>query len=132
MGVFTDAEKVKFRSRLDEIKQMDTEDIEDLLVRPAERRLEEAFSLDLDTDAQPRRLVQWFVRRPDKLVEFNRDMEICVILLIDRMQSNPHQHGNQVVGRSSVTFGPRMPQEVVSIMAQWAGTGGKTGRIVRT
>lgn len=132
MGVFTDAEKVKARSRLDEIKEMDVEDIEDLLIRPAERRLEENFCLDLNTDAQPRHLVAWFERRPSKLTEFLRDMEICIILLVDRMESNPHGHGSQSVRGSSVTFGTRMPPEVQSIMRQWAGGAGKTGRIVRT
>jgi len=132
MGLFTDPEKLKSRSRLDEIKQMDTEDIEDLLIRPAERRLEEAFCLELNSDAQPYHLVSFFERRPTKLTEFNRDMEICVILLVDRMESNPHGHVNQQVRGSSVTFGRRMPQEITSIMRQWSGGAGKTGRVVRT
>ncbi len=132
MGTFTDAETLKSRTRLDEIKEMDGDDIEDMLIRPAERRLEEAFCLDLDTDAEPRHLVQWFIRRPDKLVEFRKDMAICVILLADRMESNPHQHRSQSVRSAAVTFGPRMPHEVKSIMQQWSGGGGKTGRIVRT
>jgi len=132
MGVFIDAEKLKARCRLDEIKEMDSEDIEDLLIRVAEARLEEAFDLDLNTDADPRNWAAHFESYPNKRTEFQRDMAICVILMADRIESNPHQHGMQAVRGSTVTFGPRMPQGVTSIMRRWGGSAGKTGRIVRT
>lgn len=132
MGSFAYAGEVKARSRLDEIKEMDSEDVEDLLIRPAERRLEEAFCLDLNTDAIPRHLASHLASRPDRLTEFQRDMKICVILLVDRMESNPHGHASQTVRGSQVVFGKRMPQEVSSMMRQWSGGAGKSGRVVRT
>ena len=132
MGTFVNSVKVKARSRLDEVKEMDDEDIEDLLIRPAEMRLEEEFCLDLNTDGVPRHLAEHFETSPLRLTRFQKDMEICVVLLVDRMESNPHGHASQSVRGSQVVFGKRMPREIVSIMRQWSGGPGKTGRIVRT
>jgi hypothetical protein len=132
MGIFIDAETVKAKTRMDEIKDMDTEDIELLLIRVAEARLEEAFDLDLDTDAEPRRWSRQFELYPGKLTEFQEDMKAALVILIDRMEVNPHGYATQSVRGSSVTFGKAMPLEVMALLRKWGSGGAKTGRIFRT
>lgn len=131
MGDFIDTETLKARSRLDSLREMDTEDIEDLLITPAERRLEEVFELDLNTDAVPRRFESAFEDKPHLLARFQKDMRSAVILLIDRMEQNPHGYKSQSVRGSSVTFGRSMPVEVSSLLGRWGTGGAKTGRLYR-
>lgn len=131
MGVFIDAEKLKARSRIEEIREMDTEDIEDLLIRPAEAILESAFKLDLNTDADPSHWVGRFTTNPNLRTKFKADMLSSLIILCDRMESNPNDLKTQSVRGSSVTFGSKMPWEVKTLLSKWGYGGAKTGRVYR-
>lgn len=133
MGNFIDAVDLRTKSRLDSIREMEHEDIELLLIRPAEARLEEAFDLDLDTDAEPRRWSAIFATRADKRTAFQEDMRVALVLLIDRMEGNPHGYGSQSVRGSTVTFGKAMPIEINSLLRKWGSSvgGTKTGRLFR-
>lgn len=131
MGLFVYAEDVVAKTRIQSVKTMDTEDIELLLIVPAEKRIEEAFDLNLDTDAMPRSWAGIFETRSDLLEKFQRDMRISVFLLVDRMASNPHGYSSQSVRGTSVSYGRSMPQEIQSLMRQWGEGGAKTGRLFR-
>ena len=133
MGLFIDPLDVRGKSRLDSIKDMETEDIELLLIRPAERRLEEAFNLDLDTDAEPRRWSSTFSTRSDLLLKFKLDMKAALLLLIDRMEENPRGHGRESVRGASVSFGAAMPREVIVLVRPWGSNvgGSKVGSLFR-
>lgn len=134
MGNFIDPVALKAKSRLDSIKEMESEDIELILIRPAEARLEAAFDLDLDTDAEPRRWSALFTIRADKRTEFQEDMKASLVILIDRMEGNPHGYSSQSVRGSSVTFGRSMPVEINALLGKWGSSvgGSKTGRLYRT
>ncbi len=125
---FITAEKYRTKSRIQSVKDMDSEDIEDLLIFPAQRMIEEEFNLDLDTDAEPRHWAGTFERQPHKLVEFNEDMRRAITLLADRLGINPNQYAAQGVRGASATYGPRIPGEVRSLLRRW----GKPNRIFRT
>lgn len=131
MGTFIDAETLKARSRLDSIRNADTEDIEVRLIIPAEARIEEAFDLDLDTDAEPRRWSHVFEIRPGQRQKFLDAMQSALVLICDRMETNPHEYGSQSVRGSSAAFGPKMPMEVKSLMRKWGNDGGKTGSLFK-
>lgn len=130
MGMFLDAETYLSRTRIDSVKEMDTEDIEDLLIHPAERRLDEAFGLDLNTDGDPQ---HWWGRfeadETDKLRgKFQKDMRISVILVCDRMALNPRGLKSQTVRGASINYGAKMPHEVKSLMRRW-GTPNRLFRV---
>lgn len=120
MGIHVYAEDVKSKSRLEEIRVMESEDIELLLIRPAERRLEEEFCMDLDTDGEPRAWVNRFASDPRLLAEFLLDWKASVILLCDRMETNPHGFASSSVSGATASFGKRMPEEVRTLMRRWS------------
>jgi hypothetical protein len=131
MGSFVDPEYVRTKTRVEDVKSMEHEDIEDLLIRTAEARLEEEYGLDLDTDAEPRHWSGLFQTRPDKLTEFQNDMKVCVLLLIDRTMINPNEFASQSIRGASVTYGRKLPIEIDSLLRKWGTSSGKMGRLYR-
>lgn len=120
MGAFLDSETYLSKTQVDSVKQMDTEDIEDRLIFPAERRLDEAFNLGLNTDAEPYHWVGRFDLRPALRTEYQRTMRICTIILCDRMALNPRGLATQSVRGASVNYGAKMPHEIKSLMRKWS------------
>jgi hypothetical protein len=132
MGNFIDVEGVKELTRHDSIRAMNTTQIEDLLIGPAERTIEDEFSLDLNTDAVPADYEAVFEAYPNRLTQFQTDMKRAAILLIDRMETNPDGFSNQSVRGASVAFGRRIPPEISALVGRWSSGSTKTGRVFRT
>lgn len=120
MGTFITAEEIQAKTLLPAVKEMQADDIDDRLIDPAERMIEEGFNLDLDTDGDPSYFAGTFDNRPRLRTQFQKDYKQSLILLIDRMAINPHGYGSQTLRGASVGFGSLMPHEVKSLMNRWA------------
>ena len=131
MGQFADAEYVKARSRLPSIQDMEVDDIEDLLIIPVERILEEEYFLQLDTEGDPALWAARFDTYPHLREEFQRDMKISTVLLCDRLEHNPHGHVSQSVRNASVVFGKNMPTEIGALLNRWGQRGPLSARVFR-
>ena len=133
MGSFVTATEVKAKATQAILSEMDPDDIEDLYIGPAERKLDELFDLRLDTNAYPWHLSGYFQtgtqQATRRLALFQRDMKRALFILINRMALNPDGLSSQKSGRASIVYGRRIPQEVTTLMARWSGKG--TNRIVR-
>lgn len=119
MGIHVDADELKSRARLESIKSLSIDEIEDLLIAPAEAMIEEAFRLDLNTDGDPTYWEQIFDQYPRRRARFVQDYKRAIYLMINRMEVNPDGYGSQSVRGASVTFGKKIPEEVRAIMRKW-------------
>lgn len=120
MGTFITAEEIQAKTLLPAVKNMQSDDIDDRLIDPAERMIEEEFNLDLDTDGDPSYFAGIFDNKPRLRTQFQKDYKQSLMLIIDRMAVNPHGHGSQTLRGASVGFGSFMPHEVKSLMNRWA------------
>ena len=119
MGLFVDADEVKARAQLESIKAMDTEAIEDVLIAPAEALMDQAFHLDMDTDADPRLWASYFDNHPGRRTAFRQDYRRALHLIVNRLAANPDGYGSQSVMNSSVTFGKLIPEGARALMQKW-------------
>jgi hypothetical protein len=121
MGRFLDPVEMKSMGTVDYVQQLDNDQLDRLLIKPAERAIELEYGLDLDTDDQPRHWAGTFETRPDLLAAFTQDMRDAVVFQVNRMAQNPHGFGSQSVGGSSAQFGRTIPLEVDDLMERWRG-----------
>ena len=133
MGTFLEAEDLKLRTDSPLLKRLEVDDIDDRFIIPAERSIEEAFALDLNTDNEPRNWEALFGTRPDLATRFQDDYRRAVILLVNRMADNPNAYASRTVGGASVTYPTGMPEEVATLMNRWTdgGDGGRSGFVRR-
>lgn len=133
MGTFLEAQDLKQRTDSPLLKRLEVDDIDDRFIIPAERSIEEAFALDLDTDNQPRNWATIFGNRDDLRTRFESDYRRAVILLVNRMADNPNAYASRSVGGASVVYPSGMPDEVSTLMNRWSdqGDGGRSGRVWR-
>lgn len=134
MGTFLEAEDLKLRTDSPLIKRLEVDDIDDRFIIPAERAIEEAFALDLDTDNEPLFWAATFATRSDLLARFQNDYRIATILLVNRMADNPQAYSSRSIDGASVVYSLGMPDDVATIMSRWAsddGSGGRSGFVRR-
>lgn len=107
---------------------MDSTQLDEFYIYPAERRIEERFNLDLNTNYDPEHWVTDFDDRPILRTKFQTDYKRAVVILVTHWVDNPQHALGEGVGRASVTHGTDMPPAVNALMNRW-GKGGRVGRI---
>ncbi|UCG53550.1 MAG: hypothetical protein JSW58_08330 [Candidatus Latescibacterota bacterium] len=129
MGDFVRPEEMQSKLTAPALKSLDTGDLDDLYIYPAERVIEEEFRLDLDTDGYPGHLSLMFglAQNAHMVAAYQQDYKRAVYLLVNQMGMNPHGHASMSAGGSSVVFGGKMPRAVTSLMNRW----GRPGRVFR-
>ena len=128
MGNFATADQVKRMARVDILKSMDSEVIEDLFIIPAERMIEEAFNLDLNTDYIPYHWEAAFDDKAWKQTNFENDYRRAVIYLVNRMAVNEHNYSQQSVRGATASYRVKIPRESAALMRRW----GKPREVFRT
>jgi hypothetical protein len=119
MGEFLDAEDLKAKPIVDLIRQLECDDLDDLFIIPAEKAIEDACNLNLDTDADPYHWRGRFEQEPGWRDKFRADYRRSVILLVNRWATNPHALGSQSVSGGSAVYGGRFPTQIYSLMRKW-------------
>jgi len=132
MGTFLEPEDLKQRTDSPLIKRLELDDLDDRFIVPAERSIEAAFNLDLNTDDEPAMWAADFATRPDLRTRFELDYKRATILLVNRTADNPNAYSSRSVGGASVTYPTGMPEEVAVLMGPWSDDGGgRSGRVRR-
>jgi len=119
MGRYLESEYMRSRSMVDLIKTMDTETLEDLFIYPAEKMIEETYSLNLNTNGIPYHWNPTFTNRSDKKTEFLKDYKLAVVYLVNRMALNPHGYASQSVGSAAANYSNWVPRECEVLMRKW-------------
>ena len=126
MGTFVEPEDVKQKTLAGAqiLKTMDTEDIDDLFIIPAEKAIAEVCNLDLNTDAYPRR---WYARFTDStkgprlLAEYIADYRRAVLITVNSMGNNPHKDITRSIRGSTTIYNNQIvPPIVKSVMRKWS------------
>ena len=121
MGMFVQPEEMKSKALVPLLKSIGMSELDELFIYPAERMIEEAFRLELDTDGDPLHFTAKMdsASYPTLRTDFQTDFKRAVYLLVNRMAINWQGFGSQGVRSSSVTFGKKIPEEVRSLMLKW-------------
>lgn len=119
MGRYLEAEYMKSMAMVDLIKTMDSEVLEDLFIYPAEKMLEEAFALNLNTEGFPYHWDGYFKNRADKKAEFLKDYKLATAYLVNRLALNPHGYQQQSIGSASATYSRWIPRECEILLRKW-------------
>jgi len=121
MGDFISAEELKTKSRIPELDVMEPDDIEFIYIDAAERAIELALNLDLNTDRQPRR---WAGRMDaDQALEdkYREDYARATFLTVERAAANPHGLKQQSVQGASATYdNDTVPPAAKILMRRWS------------
>jgi hypothetical protein len=128
MGTFLEPENLKERTDSPLLKRLELDDLDDRFIIPAERAIEAAFSLDLDTDNNPAIWAERFALQPHLVQRFANDYRRATILLVNRMADNPNAYASRTVGGASVVYPTGMPEEVAVLMSGWSSDGDSGGR----
>jgi len=131
VGSFLEAEDLKQRTDSPLVKRMELDDLDDRFIVPAERAIEEAFGLELDTDNIPWHRKAEFELRSDLRDRFTEDYRRSVIALVNFWADNPHAYGSQSVGGASVVYGSGWPPQISVLMNRWTIDGERSGRVRR-
>lgn len=134
MGAFLNPQDLKQRTDSPLLKRLEVDDLDDRFIIPAERAIEEAFALELDTDNEPLFWAATFATRSDLLLRFQNDYRLATIALVNRMADNPQSYSSRSVGGASVVYSQGMPEEVEILMSKWTsddGSGGRSGFVRR-
>lgn len=132
MGRFATPEDVRSSSTITAVRQMDSDDLDDLYIIPAQDEIADTFCLVLNSDGYPENWSGTFSVRPDYARRYLDDYRRAVIILVDHWAENPMDHEEEVVAGASVRFRGRMPRRVRSLMRKWGKGGSRVGRIYRT
>lgn len=127
MGDFATVAEVQRLTLVDWLKELDPTVVEERFVLPAENLIEEACNLDLNTDRIPYEWEAIFDTYPRRLADFKDDYRRAVLILCDRMATNPHDYASQTVAGGGASFRSRIPREVFTLMSKW-GRGRKVFR----
>jgi hypothetical protein len=126
MGTFVEPEDVKQKTLAGAqiLKTMDTEDIDDLFIIPAEKAIAEVCNLDLNTDGYPRR---WYARFTSAnggarlLAEYLADYRRAVLITVNHMGNNPHKDITRSIRGSTTIYSSQLvPSIVKSVMRKWS------------
>lgn len=131
MGEFATPAEIKARVPATEIQQMEAEDLDDVYIVPTERRIEQEFKLNLDTNGVPWHWRGRFEDRADLEANYRADYKLAVILTVRRAAQNPHGLRTQSIAGASAAYGRDMPPEVSSLMEKWGKGGRIQGRVFR-
>ena len=119
MGFFIEPVELQDLTDDPELKELDPNVLDELLIYPAERRIEEVCNLQLDTNMDPEHWVGWFTARPKKRTLFQADYRRAVLALVTHWAKNREFRANESITGASVTFGPKMPPTVHALMRRW-------------
>ena len=119
MGFFIESAELKRLTNDVNVQTMDKDVLEELYIWPAERRIEEAFNLNLDTNYDPSHLVARFTQRPVLRTQFQTDMKRAVLHLVTYWMSNVNHLRQEGIGGANAVYGPRMPPAVSALMRRW-------------
>jgi len=131
MGKWISAEEIKSLTTNPSLKMLSLEQIELMYVEPAERRLDEFYGMDLETNRLdppypgvvpediPTKRHEEFRLYPHRKVMFYKDCKLSVLLLIQRMAVNPDGYLSQSISGASAEFGNTMPAEIGNLMRRW-------------
>lgn len=141
-------QELKRQTTHDDLRGMDEEQLTNLWIRPTERLLQQAFSLELDTDSPdwisqdprgvPHRLRWMFDNATYAGYEqrFLDDFKTAALISIEFLAANPYDllsEGNQA---ASATFAKALPERAKILLQKWSRLAGgrgstRTGRLVR-
>lgn len=124
MGVFLEALEMKTKATIPSLQHMELEALDDLFVIPAERLLEQACNLDLNTEGHPR---LWHGRLTSGqnasrwLNDYLNDYRRATILTVNAMASQPQGIGQRTVRGASDSYSGRViPPAAKAMMARWS------------
>ena len=119
MGDFASSADVTKYALVDSLISMDMDTLEFMFIVPAERIIEEAFCLSLNTDRIPYHWESQFELYSWKEDNFKADYKRAVILLVNRMATNPHEYASESVRGAAVSHRLGMPAGVAALMRRW-------------
>lgn len=120
MGDFLTAETLKTKTRVPTLCDAEPDDIEFIYIDVAERAIEEALNLDLNTDRQPRHWAGRMDATPRIEDEFKEDYEKATFYTVERMASNPGDLRTQTIQGASVQYQTELvPMGAKVIMRRW-------------
>ena len=121
MGDFLTAETLKTKTRVPVLCDSEPDDIEFVYIDVAERAIEEALNLDLNTDRQPRHWAGRMDATQRIEDEFREDYEKATFHTVERMASNPGELRSQQIGGASVEYQTNLiPMAAKVIMKRWS------------
>lgn len=127
MGFFIGATELKDKCDSVHVKNMDVTELDENLIYPAERRIEELFHLDLDTNMDPTHWIGMFTARPSKRTLFQNDYKRAVIALVTHWAENRFFMRSETLTGASMRAGPTVPPQIYAYMRRW----GRYPRVVR-
>jgi len=121
MGDFLTAETLKTKTHVPALCAAEPDDIEFVYIDVAERAIEEALNLDLNTNRQPRHWAGRMDGTPRIEDEFKDDYEKATFHMVERMASNPHNLKSQAIGSANVSYETDfVPTAAKVIMRRWS------------
>ena len=124
MGNFATATEVKASALSPQVTALSNDLLEDMYIVLAERILEEAYNLDLNSaNTEPNHWEDYFDTANDgaaKRLEWQRDIKAATIWLVNRMVINPHEFKSQGMGSASASHGRAMPSHIGPLLRRWA------------
>ena len=121
MGEFIKAEEVKKRTRNSELQSMATDDIDFIYIEAAERAIEQAMRLELDTDGFPRRWAGRMRATARLEDEYRADFEKAAFMTVEHMASNPGGFKAEAFGGGSVQHDRDIvPPAAKVLMRKWS------------
>jgi hypothetical protein len=131
MGDFISAEEIQTKSQIPVLNSMNADDIEFIYIDLAERAVEVALGLDLNTDRQPAAWAGRMDAEPRLQDEFIESYARAVFWIVERLAANPQRLKQQSVQGASAVYGAGLVDSTVRmIMDKWTGLSG-TRRIGR-
>ncbi len=123
MGDFLTAETLKTKTHVPTLCDAEPDDIEFIYIDVAERAIELALNLDLNTNRQPRHWAGRMDATPRIEDEFREDYEKATFHTVERLASNPGNLKSQTVGSASVSYETDLvPMGAKVIMRRWSQT----------
>lgn len=124
MGNFATATQVKDNALSPQVTALSDTVLEDMYIVLAERILEEAYNLNLNSaNTEPNHWEDYFDTAIDgaaRRVEWQRDIKAATIWLVNRMVINPHEFKSQGMGSASAAYGRAMPSHIGALLRRWA------------
>lgn len=127
MGNFVKAEEMRTKllpAAKNSVGHMEPDDLDDLFIVPAERMIEQACNLRLNTDYYP---ADWSGRfetadnAATLIANFQSDYKKAVFWVVNMLAANPMMDAVRRVGNASTIFSnARIPPQARAVMQKWS------------